>query len=251
MNFTWPAKDGKSKTNPWLRLLYWGLVIAGIWFAYLNIQPYERAVSFLGGKSTSSAFTSLVAAIPIINFYLLFSLTEQYCTSSAFISLVAAIPIINGIAAIFSKSLSWILGAILWGVIQIIEVLPLILYNNEKFIEKIVTEADGRTRYQEKDNDDPTLRMLKRTYNHLPISVVSNLEVLKIFTYTVDFLICLTVYSPVATGKISDLIFILATGQWGKLDYGNLALALVTLFAIEVIVALIIWVGKLSYAIKS
>jgi hypothetical protein len=224
MNFTMPKNEaGKSKTNPWLRLLYWGLVIAGIWFAYLNIQPYERAVSFLGGKATSSAFTSLVAAIPLV----------------------------NGLAAIFSKSLSWILGAILWGVIQIIEVLPLILYNNEKFIEKIVSEADGRSRYQEKDIDDPTLKMLKRTYNHLPISVVSNLEVLKIFTYTVDFLICLTVYSPVATGKISDLIFILATGQWGKLDYGNLALALVTLFAIEVIVALIIWVGKLSYAIKS
>ncbi|MBG1258639.1 hypothetical protein F8S20_05515 [Nostoc sp. BAE] len=223
MNFTMPKRENGQKTNSWLRLLYWGLVIAGIWFAYLNIQPYERAVSFLGGKATSSAFISLVAAIPLI----------------------------NGIAAIFSKSLSWILGAILWAVIQIIEVLPLILYNNEKFIQKIVGEADGRSRYQEKDTDDPTLKMLKRTYNHLPISVVSNLEVLKIFTYTVDFLICLTVYSPVSSGKISDLIFILATGQWGKLDYGNLALALITLFAIEVIVSLIIWVGKLSYAIKS
>ncbi|MBD2565908.1 MULTISPECIES: hypothetical protein [Nostoc] len=222
MNFTMPKnQNGQAKTNSWLRLLYWGLVVAGIWFAYLNIQPYERAVSFLGAKATSSAFISLVASIPLL----------------------------NGIAAIFSKSLSWILGAILWSVIQIIEILPLILYNNEKFIEKIVTEADGRSRYQEKDTDDPTLIMLKRTYNHLPISVVSNLEVLKIFTYTVDFMICLTVYSPVASGKISDLIFILATGQWGKLDYGNLALALVTLFAIEVIVSLIIWVGKLSYAI--
>ncbi|WP_292748113.1 hypothetical protein [Nostoc sp. NMS4] len=214
-------QNGQAKTNSWLRLLYWGLVVAGIWFAYLNIQPYERAVSFLGAKATSSAFISLVASIPLL----------------------------NGIAAIFSKSLSWILGAILWSVIQIIEILPLILYNNEKFIEKIVTEADGRSRYHEKDTDDPTLKMLKRTYNHLPISVVSNLEVLKIFTYTVDFLICLTVYSPVASGRISDLIFILATGQWGKLDYGNLALALITLFAIEVIVSLIIWVGKLSYAI--
>ncbi|MCC5633448.1 hypothetical protein LC613_38960 [Nostoc sphaeroides CHAB 2801] len=224
MNFTMPKnQNGQAKTVLPLRLLYWGLVVAGIWFAYLNIQPYERAVSFLGGKATSSAFISLVAAIPLI----------------------------NGIAAIFSKSLSWILGAILWSVIQIIEVLPLILYNNEKFIEKIVSEADGRSCYQEKETDDPTLKMLKRTYNHLPISVVSNLEVLKIFTYTVDFLICLTVYSPVESGKISDLIFILATGQWGKLDYGNLALALVTLFAIEVIVSLIIWVGKLSYAIKS
>jgi hypothetical protein len=43
MNFTMPKRENGQKTNPWLRLLYWGLVIAGIWFAYLNIQPYERA----------------------------------------------------------------------------------------------------------------------------------------------------------------------------------------------------------------
>ncbi|MHC5719502.1 MAG: hypothetical protein ACYTX0_47515, partial [Nostoc sp.] len=58
------------------------------------------------------------------------------------------------------------------------------------------------------------------------------------------------VYSPVASGKFSDFFWYLATGQWGKFDYANLSLALLTLFAIEVIISLIIWVGKLSYAIK-
>ncbi|MBD2254637.1 hypothetical protein [Nostoc parmelioides] len=225
VNFTMPKRrsDHKnSKPNTWLRLLYWGLVCAGIWFAYLNIQPYERVVGLLSSKSLNSAFVYLISIIPIV----------------------------NGIAAIIGKGVTWILGTVLWGVIQIIEVLPLVLYNNERFVETVISSADSRSRYQLKDDDDPTLKMLKKVYNGLPTSVISNLEMLKVFTYTIDFLICITVYSPVESGEFSDFFFILATGQWRKLDYGNLALALLTLFAIEVIISLIIWVGKLSYAIQ-
>ncbi|MBN3993844.1 MAG: hypothetical protein HWQ36_26020 [Nostoc sp. NMS2] len=224
INFTMPKRQGdkKSKPNSLLRILYWGLVAAAIWFAYLNIQPYEKVVALLSGKAVNGAFGYLISVIPIV----------------------------NGIAAIIGKGITWILGTILWGIIQIIEVLPLVLYNNEKFVQTIISSADSRSSYQVKDNDDPALRMLKKTYNKLPTSVISNLEILKIFTYTIDFLICITVYSPVASGKFSDFFFILATGQWGKLDYGNLALALITLFAIEVIISLIVWVGKLSYAIQ-
>ncbi|HEY9665262.1 MAG TPA: hypothetical protein V6C91_00570 [Coleofasciculaceae cyanobacterium] len=218
------AGSQKKKKTPqkWLRILYWGLVGCGIYFAYLNIAPYARAVEFLGGRTVSQAFLYLISVIPIV----------------------------NGIAAIIGRGITWLLGAMLWGVIQIIEVLPLILYNHEGFMQQVISNADSRAKYQIKDTDDPTLAMLKRTYNALPISVVSNLEKLKIATYTVDFLICITVYSPVESGKFSDFFWVLATGQWGKLDYGNLALALITLFAIEIIVSLIIWVGKLSYAVK-
>lgn len=225
VNFSMPKREGKgrgSKPNTWLRVLYWCLVLAGIWFAYLNIQPYEKVVSLLSGKTVNSAFLAVISAIPII----------------------------NGIAATIGKGITWILGTILWGIIQIIEVLPLILYNHEKFVQNMIASADSRSRYQLKEGDDPTLKMLKRVYNGLPTSVVSNLEFLKVFTYTLDFLICITVYSPVASGKFTDFFFILATGQWNKLDYGNLALAIVTLFAIEIIAALIIWVGKLSYAVQ-
>lgn len=219
MSFT---KTKKKKEIDWLKVLYWGLIIAAFWFAYLNIQPYEKMVRMLSGK--------------VIN--------------QAFLYLISSIPVINGIAAIFAGSITWILGAVLWGVIQIIEVLPVILYSHEKFVVTMISSADSHSKYQISEEDDPALRMLKKTYNHLPTSVISNLEMLKIFTYTIDFLICVTVYSPVSSGKFSDFFFVLATGQWNKLDYLNLILALTTLFAIEIIVGLIIWVGKLGYAIK-
>lgn len=215
--------SSKNIPSQWLKILYWGLVLSGVYFAYLNIQPYEQAVRFLSGK--------------VIN--------------QAFIYLVSVIPIINGIANFLGRGVTWVLGTLLWGVIQIIEVLPLILYNHEGFIQQVISDADSRSKYQPKEGDDPTLAMLKRTYNALPVSLVSNLERLKIVTYTIDFLICITVYSPVASGKFSDFFWFVGSGQWNKLDYGNLALALVTLFAIEIILSLIIWVGKLSYAIKA
>ncbi len=218
------GSHNKSKKIPqqWLRILYWGLVLTGIYFAYLNIQPYEMAVRFLSGKAINQAFLYLVSVIPIV----------------------------NGIANFLGQGITWILGTLLWGVIQIIEVLPLILYNHEGFMQQVISNVDSRSKYEIRQTDDPTLAMLKRAYNALPISVVSNLERIKIVTYTVDFLICITVYSPVPSGKFSDFFWYLATGQWNKFDYGNLSLALLTLFAIEVIVSLIIWVGKLSYAIK-
>lgn len=170
--------NNKSKKIPqqWLRILYWGLVLTGVYFAYLNIQPYEMAVRFLSGQAINQAF-----------FYL-----------------ISVIPIVNGIANFLGQGITWILGTMLWGVIQIIEVLPLILYNHEGFMQQVISNVDSRSRYEIKQTDDPTLAMLKRTYNALPISVVSNLERLKIVTYTVDFLICITVYSPVPSGKFSD-----------------------------------------------
>lgn len=215
-------KTAKASTQ-WLKILYWGLVVSAVYFAYLNIQPYETAVRFLSGK--------------VIN--------------QAFLYLVSVIPIVNGIANFLGQGVSWILGAILWSVIQIIEVLPLILYSHEGFMQQIISDVDSRSKYQVKEGDDPTLAMLKKTYNALPISVISNLERLKIITYTIDFLICITVYSPVPSGKFSDFFWFLASGQFNKFDYGNLALVFVTLFAIEMILSLIIWVGKLSYAIKA
>lgn len=221
--FTSSSKKSSTKTaNFWLKLLYWGLCISALWFAYLNITPYSTAVGYLSGKTINQAFLRLISIIPII----------------------------NGIAASLGTGVQWILGSILWGVIQIIEVLPLILYNHKQFLVTMISDADRHSKYQVKHDDDPALKMLKKTYNALPVSIVSNLETLRIFTYTLDFLICITVYSPVKSGKFQDFFWVVATGQWGKIIWDNLALAIVTLFAIEIIISLIIWVGKMAYALK-
>lgn len=214
------AKAKKKVPAKWLRILYWLLVVAGVYFAFLNISPYAKAVSFLGSQAIDKAFIQLISVIPII----------------------------NGLANTLGMGVTWILGFVLWAVVQIIELLPIILFNHEGFMKSIIGQADSRSRYTEKETDDPTLKYMKRFYNAMPTSMIRNLERLRIGVYVLDFLICFTVYSPVASGKIQDFFWIIATGQWDKINYGNLMLAAITLFAVELIVSLIIWVGKLAFA---
>jgi hypothetical protein len=217
------GKGSKSKNAvKWLKVLYWCLVISGIWFAFLNVAPYAKAVGMLSSKNVNSAFITFVGFIPIIGRLLL----------------------------ALGTGVQWLLGLALWGVIQIIEVLPVILYNHQDFLSTMIKNADSHSKHSIKEDDDPALKMLKKTYNALPVSIVSNLETLKLITYTVDFCICTTVYAPVRSGKLSDFLWVLGTGQWNKLQWDNLLLAFITLFAIEVIVQLILWVGKLAYQIK-
>jgi hypothetical protein len=220
------SASGRTKTKnaiKWLKVLYWCLIISGVWFAFLNISPYAKAVGILSSKNINSAFLSFVRFIPILG------------------NLLIAL----------GTGIQWLLGTALWGVIQIIEVLPVIIYNHEDFLSTMIKSADSHSKHNIKDDDDPALKMMKKLYNALPVSIVGNLETLKLITYTVDFFICTTVYAPVRSGKFSDFLWVLGTGQWQKLQWDNILLAFITLFAIEVIVQLIIWVGKLAYQLKA
>ncbi len=213
----WKMTKIKSKKfHNWFSCL---LIVVGLWFAWLNIHPYEKLVSLLTGQNISNIFSGVVASIPIV----------------------------NGLVAVAGLSLSWLLGAVLWFIIQVIEVLPLLLYSEERFLSNVVSSSQYRHKYEIDETDERGLKIVKKAYNALPTSIVSKLETLKVFTYTADFLICLTVYSPVESGKFTDFFFALTTGQFQELDYLNIVKAVITLFAIEVVVSLVIWSRQLSY----
>lgn len=221
------ASKSKSKSNSsipriWFKVLYFLLLAAGLYFAYMNINPYVVAIKMLAPQLQNSDFLGLLSKIPII----------------------------NGLANTIGQSIYWIIGAIFWGCIQLIEVLPIILYQHGGFLKAVIGGADAHNSYQAKDSDDPTLKALKATYNLLPIAFIKNLDRLRVFTYTVDAFICLAVYSPVDTGKLQDFFWVIATGQWNRINYMNLGLSFFTLFAIEAILYLILNVGKLAFTAK-
>lgn len=226
MNHTWGDRGHKTKrkqaTNPWLFFLYWTLVLVAIYFCFFNIQPYESVVTFLGGKVLANRFFQIISYIPII----------------------------NGIAAIFLKSTTWAIAALLWAPIQIVEILPLILRSHAKFMAYIISSADSHKRYKVADDDDPVLASLKRTFNALPTSMISNLEYLRAGAYVIEFCVAIFEYPPTANSKITDLFFVLATGQFNKLDYANLFSIAITLFIVEILVVMIIWTGKMAYAFR-
>jgi hypothetical protein len=213
-----------SNTTPrnWFRLLWVLLLLAMIAVAVVNIKPYVDAVRNLG--------------VTIVD--------------ATFIRFISAIPVVNAIANILGIGVYWVIGTALWGIFQIIEVLPVILYNHPGFLEEVIQNAESSTKYMIKDSDDPTVAVLKKGFNKLPVSFLENLGKIRLVAYVADFCICFWCYSPVSTGKITDFFWYVATGQWQLINGNNLMFALITLFGVEIALNLLLWVGKLAFTVR-
>lgn len=213
--------EWKWDTKTLLRVFYWLCVAATAWFAYMNIAPYAAVVK--AGMAKTMSFGILRA--------------------------VGMVPIVNGIGAIIGASIHFIIGTILWACIQTMEVLPMILKRDPAFIKEVVTHSEGHSKYQEKEGDDPVLANLKRYYNAFPTLAIKQAKNLCLFAYTIDLLVCITIYPP-CSGGLSRLMFILTTGQWQLLSYTNLIFLFTTLFIVEAMLKLLFFVGQISYYMK-
>lgn len=205
-----------------VRCLYWLCVAAGIWFAFLNINPYAQSAKLL---------------------------IQNSLADSSLIQLIAMIPIINGFALMFGSAIHWLIGLILWAIVQTIEIFPILLKRDRAFMRVLINENQQAEKFQILKTDDPAVAALKRWYNRFPHLTMSNARNLALFTYAIDFLVCTVVYPP-CKGGFGQMIFILITGQWARLDWGNIASLFVTLFAVEVIVSLLFWFGETLYFMR-
>ncbi|MDF5721519.1 MAG: hypothetical protein PUP91_13770 [Rhizonema sp. PD37] len=213
-----------TTTHPrWIFKALWlvTLVAAGA-IAFANVRPYVNLVKHLGLKFLDRFVLQFLASIPIV----------------------------NAIAAAGGGLVTLVCGVALWGVFQIIEVLPVVLYNHAGFLEEVIGDAESGRKYATKHDDDPTVRGLKEVYNKLPVAFLENLAKVRAIAYALDFCICFWNYSPVKSGRITDFFYVLSTGQWNKIDFSNLLLALTTLFGVEISIMLLLWVGKLAFTMK-
>jgi len=218
------GRNSNSVPYPrWIFKILWvaALIAAGA-IAFANIRPYVNLMQHLG--------------LRFIDKFLL--------------RVLAAIPIVNAVVAAGGSLVSLIAGTALWAVFQIIETLPVILYNHSGFLEEVIHDAESGRKYSTKHDEDPTVRGLKEIYNKLPVAFLDNLAKVRTIAYALDFCICFWSYSPVKSGNILDFFYILATGQWSKIDFNNLLLALTTLFGVEVAVMLLLWVGTLAFTMR-
>ncbi|AKG21793.1 hypothetical protein [Calothrix sp. 336/3] len=213
-------QSSSSVPQAWFKVLWFFLLLSIVAIALVNIKPYVDAVSALGLNVIGDT------------------------------NLLSKIPFLNGIGLALGIGIAGLTGFCLWATFQLIEVLPVILYNHPGFLEEVIKDADSQTKYAIKDNDDPTVQVLKKTYNTLPTAFLDNLSRIRLAAYTLDFLICFWKYSPVESGKITDFFYFVLTGQWDRILFLNLVLALITLFGVELGLNLLLWVGKLAFTIN-
>ncbi|MBD2019925.1 hypothetical protein H6F43_06955 [Leptolyngbya sp. FACHB-36] len=201
-----------------MKVLYWLCVAAGLWFAYLNIAPYAQAVQFILSNVTDTSLMQVLMSLWVIG------------------------PILR----FFNTAGHWVIGVILWGIIQTIKVFPIILKHDRSFMRTVLSESEQAHRFPIHETDDPTAKALKSWYNRFPMLTISTARTWALFAYVVDFLICITIYPP-CEGGFGQLFFLLMTGQWTELDWANIALLLVTLFVVEAIVKFLLWLGQIAY----
>lgn len=201
-----------------VKVLYWLCVAAGLWFAYLNILPYATAVKFVLSGTVDSGLMALLDKLPVI----------------------------GAIVAFIGISVHWIIGFILWLVIQTVEVFPILLKRDRAFMRTVLSEQETSQKLPIRPNDDPTVRALKAWFNRFPMLTVTTARTYALFTYAVDFLICIAIYPP-CDGGFSQFFFLLATGQFSNLNWFNISLTVVTLFAVEIIIRFLLWLGQIAY----
>jgi hypothetical protein len=199
------------KKYVWTNVAMYGLYLVGGYFCVLNISPYVVAVGALSTPIRGLLLSDLGRSLDWVN---ALGLTVQ-----------------------------WAIATLIWGAIQVTEVLPLILLEDDRFLEALISVGSGGRKYVIDAGDDPLLNSLKKLYNRIPLKLIRNLYVAQVFTYTVDFLIVLSVYPPAPSASL--FLKYLLTGAWGAVDWGNVALAAVTLFSVEVIVLALLWAGRL------
>jgi hypothetical protein len=214
---------GSNSENRWfLHLIYWLAACVGVLFAVFNIIPYEKAVRFLFGAAIAD---------------------------SGILEIISQIPLINAVVGVSAVMSFWIMGFILWGFLQTMELFEKFLKRNRAFVKTTIDDAVHHGQYAINDNDDPLLTGLKRLYNRMPLLTMRNARQAKLIAYTIDLLICITVYPPV-DGGFSELMIVLLTMQWNLIDWSNVAALLATLFVVEWVVDFMFWVSDILRFVK-
>jgi hypothetical protein len=196
----------------WSDGLYLGLLILTLYFCVLNISPYTRAIAQL--------------SFPI----------RGILTGGGVISL----PLLGDV-------LTWLVAALLWAGIQLIEVLPLLIKEDERFLELLIRTGTNQ-RFSIEKTDDPVLTGLKRVYNAMPLRLIKNLYRAQVFTYVIDFMVVVTVYPPASSLQV--FLKSLVLGNFTAIDWLNLALASITLFAVEILLLGLIYAWRLNHLYK-
>ncbi len=210
--------DGKAFIRTFLKVLYVLCVLAGLYFAYLNVNPYVIVVRKLLSQTDVEGFGHFIAALPLI----------------------------GGIAQWVGTSSAWIFGIVLWGAIQSSQCAPIVLQRDKAMLRTMLHEHDQAHRIAITDKDDPVAAAMKTAYNRLPLGLLRNLGKIRIGAYILDYIICSIVYPPCEGGFIKFLFYVMS-GSFQKLNWANIALTLATMFAIELMLRLLLGIGELIY----
>jgi hypothetical protein len=220
------SQQKKKKKSGGMQWLFLAILAAGgatlIWFAAMNIAPYKALM-----EGSVSGFTK-----------------------NGLVQFIYWLPIIGGIVKSAGNSIIWFAAFLVWLLIQLIEVLPGVLWRHGGFLQSVVSAHDQNSYVAVKDQDPLTIKHAKRSLNNLIGGFLENMYLYCIVAYLIDAAICCWYY-PIMPGiSWQKTVQYLMIGQFKYVNTGNVFGVISTLFAVEVIVHVLISVYMLSVFMK-
>ncbi len=191
----------RSRRQPLLYYVFWAILIVTclvlIWSAWQNTLPYQAVVKRL------------------------FRINDTGSTK-----------IMQILWFRIQLSLSWFVGAAFWAFIQGLQITYLLITQSDRALDFLIQKANSKRTYDESDKDDRTLAFAKRRYNSLPLATLNYLSLACVFAYVVEFFVNLNSF-PLFNGGFMEMLTAVVLLEWNRFDAGNLAMILLTLFAVE------------------
>ncbi|MDJ0674017.1 MAG: hypothetical protein QNJ36_01225 [Calothrix sp. MO_167.B42] len=204
-----PKANNFVVNSLFIKILTWVITAIIGAFIFANIKPYEIiAANFLTGISYKELG-----------------------------DVVFSIPFLGGLIKLLLGLANFTLGTLFWAFVQMLELLPLVLFGHGNFLDNNIARSGGK-HYQANSKDPWEVKVAKHIGNSLSTEVLRFLILLGISVYVADFFLCLIVFPPVQGGNTADLLMVLQTGQYNKIDWSNIGKAIATVGAVEFLVKL-------------
>ncbi|MBW4598968.1 MAG: hypothetical protein KME29_04970 [Calothrix sp. FI2-JRJ7] len=217
-------KRGKSfgLLDIFILCLYAGAGAALVWFAAMNIAPYKALLDNAGAEFVKNGFMAFVLWLPLI----------------------------GNLFRTLGNATVWIGAFMIWLPVQIVEVLPGVLWRHHGFLEAVVSASDSNGYVAIKDNDGVTIKSAKKTLNNFIDGFLRQMWLYCIGAYLIDLAICCWYYPLIPGVSWDKAVSLLLLGQWRRINTANLFGVISTLFAVEIVVHVLISVWMLYKFLK-
>lgn len=145
------------------------------------------------------------------------------------------IPVINWILAALGIGLIYLVAITWYAISQALELAPTLMTASDKRTLRMINSILNYTGLEIKAGDSAELRWLKTKYNNRPVASLQFFRAARLVIYTKELIICWITHPPIQ-GSVVDFIVALVTGQFSKINWGNVFLTLSVLFLVEVLV---------------
>lgn len=213
----WTKRDRAKGKKARKALFITGYVLLGFTGAviiWLNLQPYISGLLFLGESIGEQPLAAFLRGLPLIG------------------------PILAGLGS----GLLILAGVALWATIQLFEILGMLLFNTPDTLELMIAGLQNSEQMAIDEDDLPAVKRLKRKFNDLPTKWMRDVVLLGLAAYIIDFAFCFFRYPPIEGG----LQMFFQAGLASDIDWGNAVLMATTMFAVEGLIAIGLFLGKLQ-----